>query len=227
MNMKKKLLIIAVMISATVANAQIKKVWTGWIEQLGSGVQVLECNSMSLIGNYIMTGRESGDTYYYDIMDASSLSIAKTFTEDSQNNLFNIKEREYGPFYMSKGIFSTDDKWACIVFSGEFESEEGYRFYSDLEIRNEDGTTLATIPWNTEARWGVKLMKTRDSYKLLVRSNDGTTYDIYSLPGNDLTQDLVATPLPKNMTARKIVQNGQVLVETENNTYNIQGHKLR
>lgn len=248
--MKKILLVIAVVISATVANAQIKKVWTGPIVGFGSGVQVVECNDVSLIGNYIWTHRESGDTYYYDIMDASSLSIAKTFTwiyGSQDNSWFNIDGVEIGPYFMSKGIFSADGKWACAVLiatetgvaTGGPDAGATYDIYTEMQIRNEDGTVLATIPiyyisstyTNTEFPLP-QLIKTNDSYKLVapVLNNEHEhtyEYDIYYLPGNDLTQDLVATPLPRNMTARKIVQNGQVLVETENNTYNMNGHEVR
>lgn len=217
--MKKILLVIAVVISATVANAQIKKVWSGPIVMFGSEVQVADFHQ-SLIGNYFMTSRGAGDTYgdtyYYDIIDASSLSIVKTFTfiVGSQESWFGIKDGEEGPYYMSKGIFSADGKWACFVYLGEGISQ----------IRNEDGTVLETFE---DHPCNINVTKTGDSYKLLVPADGYNVYDIYSLPGNDMTQNLVATPLPKNMTARKIVQNGQVLVETEKNTYNLQGQEIR
>lgn len=247
--MKKILLVIAVILSATLTNAQITKVWSGPIVGFGSGVQVLDIDDASLIGNYIWTHRESGDTYYYDIMDASSLSIAKTFTwiDGSQDNSwFNIDGVERGPYFMSKGIFSADGKWACAVLiatetgvvTGGADAGATYNIYTEMQIRNEDGTVLATIPiyyisymYNTEFPLP-QLIKTNDSYKLVapVLNNEHEhtyEYDIYYLPGNDMTQNLVATPLPQNIFTRKIIQNGQVLVKTEKNTYNLQGQKVR
>ena len=63
---------------------------------------------------------------------------------------------------------------------------------------------------------------------MVYRENDESrrTTSIYSLPGNGEAQ-AVSTPSSPKRSARKIVREGQVLVQTDNNTYTLTGAEVK
>jgi hypothetical protein len=248
--MKKSIFILAALFAATISNAQIVKEWSGPIEQLGTGMQAIEAeNGLQLIGHYFLTYRES-QPVSYDIIDATTLKIAKSFTinETGWENFFGIDwEKGETTSFISKGVFSTDGKWACLVLvpTAEGTIEGGasagmtYHIYTEAQVRNEDGTVLATIPYYNE-NYGnlrgakIKLVKAGNTLKLYVPQNDKDNlsqyienWDIYSLPGDGSTQDFVSVTSPNNIPSRKIIQNDQVLVESNNQTFNMQGQRVK
>ena len=93
-----------------------------------------------------------------------------------------------------------------------------------MKVVDEDGNALTNNIQKTTLEGGSSyLLKVNNSYILAVENNSENTYDIYSLPGNgDSSTDIVSPSSPKH-SARKIARDGQVLVETENNTYTLQG----
>lgn len=240
--MKKYTFIFVALIAATLANAQITKVWSGECWDFGSGLQVVESGAISgaIIGNYFLSPRRTGSGMYYDIMDVSTLAITKSFPcsqsdgdVDGVPSWFGIKSDEYGPYFISKGIFSTDGKWAAVVMSAIEEIPRTEVMYNkickEIQVRNEDGVVLETIPCNLDVEYGrqIKLVKAGDSFKLFVPDDkDYYYYDIYSLPGDGSAQD-ISTPSAPQRAIHKIVRNGQVLVETENNYYTIEGQEVK
>ena len=92
---------------------------------------------------------------------------------------------------------------------------------------NEDKEVVYDLNLGDPYNLRYDLVKFNGNYKLVARTSYGSkgkTY-IYSLPGNGETQD-ISTPISKR-SARKVAREGQVLVETENSTYTLQGQEVK
>lgn len=251
--MKKTTFILAALFVATFANAQITKEWTGHIYGFGSSLQILESPAddynykRDIIGNYLTSLRGADSGEYLDIVDASSLKTVKSFFLAEEDDWFGMKDNEDGPLFLSKGIFSIDGKWAGLVFvitkEGEFENEMfghvTYGIITEVQVRNEDGVTLATIPYYStwyhpygDFKNPIKLIKAGNSFKLVVpkaseEDPENRNVDIYSLPGDGSAQDLISISSPNNMPSRKYIQNNQVLIDNDKSTYTVTGQKVR
>ena len=257
--MRKVIFIFATLFAATFANAQIIKEWSGYIVNFGMGMQMISFHPIiqqgSIIGNYFVSERLIGnDKVYYDIIDASSMTTVKSvLLDDSGYHIAGLNVGHEERFIISKNIFSIDGKWACIVAfpssqvtgieAGEYHD---YNIYTEFEIRNEDGTILATIPYYYDERdryldnyvnSEIKLVKAGNTLKLFVpkysKYDDCDRcggyfgeYDIYSLPGSDELLDIQSISAPHN-NARKFLHNNHVLIESNKNTYNMQGQQVR
>lgn len=228
--MKKSIFIFAALFAATFANAQIVKVWSGDIDVLGTGLQSIAISDQGdkfiLIGPYFATWRDITDVLYYvDVIDAETLTIVKSF------KLINEAWEDFGTtddiYMLSKGIFSTDDKWACLalVETGDETTE--------LQVRNEDGAVLASIPnFKPGSRdfATLKLVKVGNALQLHVAQINPNfsfivdKWDIYSLPGS--AQDFVSVSMPCR-AARKILHNDQVRIETSDHTYTLTGQEVK
>ena len=254
--MRKSIFILAVLF-ATFANAQIEKEWSGTIGGYGTGIQTIEASDFQLIGSYFLSWREiNASSVYYDIINAITLKTEKSLqlneTGDGFVNIFGDIANGEKVYFISKGIFSTDGKWACLVLvpTGEGTIQGGaaagltYHIYTEAQVRNEDGTVLATIPYyDDDSNYGslqgekIKLGKAGNVLKLFVPKNKRNEnygyvsfngeWDIYSLPGEGSMQDFVSISSPNKMTTRKFIQNDQVLIESNDQTFNMQGQRIK
>ena len=261
--MKKFTFILVALIVATFANAQITKVFSGNFKHFGSGLQIVEMNDYwdnnrtaqiigtRIIGNYIMSSEcwnYDSNNFCYDIIDFSSMTVVKSFcfSETGGKKWFDEEDLRH-VFFISKGLFSTDGKWAGLVPVATEQRIYGNGgvcdIITEIQVCNEDGVVLTTIPCLGEYdRNGqdyyfpgaIKLVKAGDTYKLFVpefTESDGSlsfegVYSVYSLPGDGSAQD-ISTPSAPQRAIRKIVRNGQVLVETESNTYMLHGQEVK
>lgn len=114
---------------------------------------------------------------------------------------------------VSRNILSTDNKICfCLV---DYYDEQSY-------IYNEDAELIATLKGISPA-----LVKVDDRYVLILHGEKEDYTNIYSLPGNGETDlEQVSSP-SRSSAARKISRNGQVLVQTDNNTYSMHGQQLQ
>lgn len=205
--MRKSIFIIAALFAATFANAQItlKKTLDGWYS--------VSADPYGDMYNYVQApyfynqilGVESNTCVIY-LYDVDDFSLYKTININSTIN------RESFICLVSKNILSVDNK-VCFCISKNAQSE----------IYNEDGVLISTINGSSPS-----LVWVNDRYLLLSRGYENgqdKTY-IYSVPGNGETQ-AISTPSSPKRNARKIAREGQVLVETENNTYTLQGQEVK
>lgn len=114
---------------------------------------------------------------------------------------------------LSKNILSTDNKVCFCITGGD---EHSY-------IYNEDGQLIATI--NGDGNIPPTLLKVNDRYLLISRDTYEKTY-IYSVPGNGEAQ-AVSTPSSPKRSARKVARDGQVIVQTDDNTYTLTGAEVK
>jgi hypothetical protein len=116
---------------------------------------------------------------------------------------------------VSKNILSTDNK-VCFCITGDYNDHQSY-------IYNEDGQLISTIKGNGNIP--PVLLKINNRYLIVSREGYDKTY-IYSVPGNGEPQ-AVSTPSSPKRSARKIARDGQVLVQTDNNTYTLTGVEIK
>jgi hypothetical protein len=169
----------------------------------------------------------SGGEYIYTLGDI--------FVQYSNGNKYVIDAHTYnativpdvianqGLWLTAKGYLTTDSRICFIVSNGDKTTNETHQ----ISIYDENGTKIQDLgSCNDES---LKVFQLRNGeYKLSFCRKIGENYqtEIYSFPGNGEAQ-AVSTPSSPKRAARKIAREGQVLVETENNTYTLQGQEVK
>lgn len=221
--MKKSTIILAAVVVATFANAQITLQHTFSNEiNLGWGISssvafALEADNY-IVGNYIFEEQNNNILIY----DASDCTLLQTFAkQDGETYAF-----------ISKGIFTTDNKWSFVVFARANTAErvdipyEPCSYYYGAQVKTEDGNILATLTTKVICENQVKLIKVGENYKLVVE-NDNGKYDYYSLPGNGEATDVDEVSAPRHNNTRKYINNAQVLIDNNERTYTMHGVEVR
>lgn len=224
--MRKSIFIIAALIATTFANAQItlehtfpdvilQIMTTGDDGSLSTPIQMPTLQAPYFY-NYKeghpgegqgVSGYGTAENDKLELYDLETLNLYKTIT------LPGIMEG-YRICYVTKNIFTTNGKVA-LIYGNKIVDEDGNIIFS-----------FDTAPDNFQ------LIKVKGTYKLVVYTSWGhmgsnhSTY-IYSLPGNGEASEDVVTPSSSKRNARKIARDGQVLVETENSTYTLQGQEVK
>lgn len=199
--MKKSIFIIAALLAATFVNAQIT------LEHTFEGTlrvphEIIDVNNRTL-----------GDIYAYEDNGTLVCIDPLTYNESARITIPDMKHYDM----MAKNIYSTD---GLIGFITSDRSLGGHAY-----VYNQNGIMLADLG---ECEY-ICLIKISSGYKLVVyREKDESrrTTSIYSLPGNGETT-AVSTPSSPKRLARKIARDGQVLVQTDNNTYTLTGTEVK
>ncbi len=208
--MKKSIFILAALFAATFANAQItlEHTFEGGsllVHTDGGGFSEDQSNRIQAPYFYIWDETSSDVTPYscwLELYDPETLDLYKKIVFEKYTLIH----------YITKNIFTTDNKVA---------------FIANDKIMNEDKEVVYDLNLGDPYNLRYDLVKFNGNYKLVARTSYGSkgkTY-IYSLPGNGETQD-ISTPISKR-SARKVAREGQVLVETENSTYTLQGQEVK
>ena len=213
--MKKFTFIIATLFVATFANAQIELEATldGYYQFSATmaGVNGYDFVPASHLYNSDLGDQDKVDgKWVVKLYDLETFNLYKTVFipagEETSLSVFNV----------SQNIFTTDGK-VCFCVRGAGNDQHVYLY-------NEDGQLLYTFEGTTNSGY----WKIKDKYLMQTftyDSNQLTTY-IYSLPGNGVATE-ISSPAPQKSSARKIARDGQVLVETENNTYDLKGQEVK
>ena len=126
---------------------------------------------------------------------------------------------------ISRGIFTTDNKWAWAYTLAVSMFGSTPR---DLFIVTEDNTELLHVVYSDEG-YTPYIIKVGEQYKLVVPGvPEGDSYVtlVYSLPGKgDSGQDISTPVAPRN--SRKVLKKDQVLVENAEKTYTLQGQEVK
>ena len=213
--MKKSIFIFAALFATTFANAQITLLQSDVNLVIGSNVELIKSPFLDdghlndnniVIGYYILDDKTSDDEQTLYIYD-EDLTLVKSFTLEQLgvSNIDNVA-------FISRNIFTNNNAWTWIR---TIESNQ-------IEIVTENGQVLATLQGYIRR---LSLLKIRGTYLLCNYKSYSGEYDVYSLPGNGETQ-AISNPSPKR-NARKVAREGQVLVETENNTYTLTGTEVK
>ena len=208
--MKKSIFVLAALLAATFANAQIT------LEHTFVGFVSAPTLTQNIIGDYFVV--KDKETNSINVYDGKDYSIVWTLPKPAG--------KKVDAWLFSSNIFSTDGKFACVVkFSDEQVNDNTKSHYY---VYNEDNTIIADlgVAWDNEY---VCFLKFSTGYKLLmekVSTDYSVTTEIYSLPGNGEAQ-AVSSPSSPKRSARKIARDGQVLVQTDNNTYTLTGAEVK
>ena len=207
--MKKSIFILAALFAAMFVNAQITLEHTfegGSLRgHTDGGGLADQTNRIQAPYFYIWDETSSGVTPYscwLELYDPETLDLYKKIVFEKYTLIH----------YITKNIFTTDDKVA---------------FIANDKILNEDKEVVYDFNLGDPYYLRYDLVKFNGNYKLVARTSygsNGKTY-IYSLPGNGEAQ-AISNPSPKR-NARKVARDGQVLVQTDNNTYTLTGAEVK
>ena len=216
--MRKSILIIAALIAATFANAQINLVHTfeGQVSPL-TGYGFLEETSY-----LCSTNKENNTISIFD----SNFSLYKTVSINTPNgytftgyslayyNIFSINKIGFIVQFTNLSNLNTNE-WQKIMIIDEdanvlYDFGSMYQGVANSFYMNGSWYLLLHIYLWNEEHTSVNIKKT----------------EIYSLPGNGEAQ-AVSTPSSPKRSARKIARDGQVLVQTDTNTYTLTGAEVK
>lgn len=217
--MKKFTFIFAALFVATFANAQITLVKTIPGAALVTANISIETNGFTphygyLESPYLYTCSRSSNQHSCTISlyDKQSLELYKSFTLEKEDTFWFFS---YGCI-VTKNILTTEGK-TCMCIPGVQNNQCVTCVY------DEDGTLVQTLNGICPHIFlmdGGYFLTTFDSWPEVQE-----TY-VYSLPGNGVATE-ISSPVPQRSSARKIAREGQVLVETENNTYDLRGQEVK
>lgn len=216
--MKKTIFILAALFAATLANAQITLVKTLPGAAFATANISIGTNGFTphygyLESPYLYTCSRSSNQHSCTIClyDKQSLELYKSFTLEKEDTFWFFS---YGCI-VTKNILTTEGK-TCICIPGVQNNQCVTCVY------DEDGVLVQTLNGICPHIFlmdGGYFLTTFDSWPEVQE-----TY-VYSLPGNGEPQ-AISNPSPKR-SARKIARDGQVLVETDTNTYTLQGAEVK
>lgn len=221
--MKKFTFILAALFAATFANAQIT------LEHTFEGKVLIQTGATDYtqvytgFGNapYYFSYKEFDLSMQVQLYDLDTYTLYKTVNHPLPTKTGSNFRNCYIA-YVTKDIFTTDGKVAFILMCRSEESDDF------CKVIDEDGNVVATL--NPGIAY-VFVTKINDSYKLVAQdwdSNENPAHTfIYSLPGNGEPNTNISTPSSPKRSARKIARDGQVLIETDTNTYTLQGTEVK
>ena len=205
--MKKFIFILAVLFVAIFANAQIT------LERTFSGSIDAPIIRESILGDYYIQTDKSNNTI--TVYDANDYSVVWSL------NMPNARA-----YLFSTNIFTTDGKFACLVETKDDSKTDNTRCH--LYVYDEDKNIIADLGTSWDHEY-LNFVKVSSGYKLLVEKVAPDyifTTEIYSLPGNGESTDLSEVSAPRRDT-RKYINNAQVLIDSNERTYTIQGQEVR
>lgn len=242
--MKKSIFIIAALLTTTFANAQITLERSLPVEDATAYIPpYLPCSFINYIQKvnktyselyvpselpcpfyFKITANENDRIQNITFINPNDFSIYKTLDLSGYNLWRGFYE---SIFAISYNVFAVD-KIALII-----KEESTY----DFLIIDEDGVVLQRLHnyVSNGQKMGVLVIeKMNDQWKLIVPTKDNNgdraTVDIYSFPGDGSVPQAaqaVSTPSSPKRSARKIAREGQVLVQTDNNTYTLTGAEVK
>ena len=236
--MKKFTFILVALFSATFATAQITLEHSFTIEPdndlKGKGQPFHPCSYINSPAKYVVVGAQELPCPYYMNITYKDYRIKDiTFINPGDFNIYKTLDLSTYPetslHAIAYDVFAID-KIALII------QDNSNR---DFIILDEDGNVLKKIDnyYDRDGGYGILFIeRMNDQWKLVVptasyeKRRTLSSVDIYSLPGDGSepspSQAISNTSSPKR-SARKIAREGQVLVETENNTYDLRGQEVK
>ena len=219
--MKKSIFILAALFAATFANAQItlEHTFEGSICGMPFPAQADQSDFVVVYGDllvFYVGEKGSGDIKIYDAKDYSYLGSAAY-----KDNMSTI--------LITRNYFTTDNRAILLISeTSRIETGENSERTEHMYIRDLDGNIIKDFGTGEDMNACIYQLSngdcklSKDSY-----NNDKSKTEIYSLPGNG--DQAVSAPsfIPRKSSARKMVRDGQVLVETENNTYTLTGQEIK
>lgn len=216
--MKKSIFILAALFAATFANAQItlEHTFNGdlypWTYTLSGFPQ-----AQFVYGDLYFSSQKVNNNYLITIYDANDFEEITSFV------CYNSFQ-----FIAARGYFSTSSEVMVLLPQNNhivLISEAGQLVQDLGEITLSEGGLMPQIIRMSDGTCKLYVLSGGDWNSQTQTQNPFVTR-IYSLPGNGVPTN-AASPSSSKRSARKIARDGQVLVETENNTYTLKGQEVR
>lgn len=162
-------------------------------------------------------------------------TLGDIFVQYSNGNKYVIDAHTYnativpdvianqGLWLTAKGYLTTDSRICFIVSNGDKTTNETHQ----ISIYDENGTKIQDLGSCNE-EW-LKIFQLRNGeYKLSFCRKIGDNYqtEIYSFPGNGESVGISNVSAPRR-GARKYLRNEQVLIDSNNKTFTIQGQEVK
>ena len=219
--MKKSIFILAALFAATFTNAQITLEHTETLplDQFNivyPNLDGQENPGFNLLGDFLyLKNRSTGEE---SLLDLHTYSTTNFPTIPANGEWWHI----------AKGFF-TDDNRICYVLWTATEALKETDNYEHLYIYDIQGNLVQDLGGSRYINCSF-IPLVNGKYKFCIGRcfmNNTTNVEIYSLPGNGESSTDIVTPSSPKRSARKIARDGQVLVETETNTYTLQGAEVK
>ena len=218
--MKKFTFIFAALLAATFANAQItlEHTTTLPLDQCSVTYPNLDGHDspgFNILGDLLLIwNRRTGEESILDLHTYSTIVLPAVPSNGER-------------WYIAKGYFTNDSRICYLVWTAT-EALKNTENYEHLYLYDEQGILVQDLGGGRYINCGFILLQ-GGKYKFFIgrsHMNDTTDLEIYSLPGNGEAQAFSTPSSPKH-SARKIARDGQVLVETDTNTYTLQGAEVK
>ena len=214
--MKKSIFVLAALLAATFANAQItlEHTFNSWVY----------CPNMHYSGAVTTI---NGDLFIEKLNSGNHIKVYDAYTYDILADILVPENSSIS--LISRGFFMQNTSLAYLICEKNNSAIDSSK-RCHLYIKSIDGTIISDLGTCYEYEM-IYFFKVGSSYKLAIEKllnedlTDETT-EIYSLPGNGEAQ-AVSTPSSPKRSARKIAREGQVLVQTDNNTYTLTGAEVK
>ena len=210
--MKKSIFILAALLATTFANAQIT---------LEHAFDVyVEPNYFQLIGsNQYITDDEILFRHDYD---TKTVTIYDAITYDL------ITELHYSGYlsYFAKNLFTADNSYAVLC---SFSVGNGASHWYVYDASGQNVIADLGVFYGESVSY---IFNSSTGYKLAI----GGKYEsisapygtrIYSLPGSGATTDISDVSAPRHYNVHKYLHNDQVLIDSNDRTYNMQGLEVK
>lgn len=207
--MKKTILLIAALFVAAMASAQITKVAT-------------------LDGTVFIYGNDGACGNVLFSEETMENEAKFVFYDDNFNNYKTLTINKTDPSYhvyivqVSRNYFTTDGK-VCFIYHEYYILDNKYMAVRN-DLINEDGQ----IVYSFGKEYGDSgiVYKIGEHYYLLYPNNKKT--DIYQLPGNgEPSTDIGSAPAITPRAIRKAIHQGQIIVNTPEHDYTVDGQTLK
>ncbi len=199
--MKKYIIVLTILLTATYANAQITLLHTFNSAVFGSGNRLYNLDGLYIQSPYLFS---------VNVERGANITTISLYNPDDFSLYKTVNIQAIGtPIHVSKNILTTDNQ-VCFIL---LDPNGGFYVY------NEDAQSLATLNGNY-----LEYYEVNNQYYLI--TSDGSSTWIYSVPGTGEATDVETSSVPQR-SARKMLKQDQVLIESNDKTYTIQGQEVR
>ena len=199
--MKKYIIVLTILLTATYANAQITLLHTFNSAVFGSGNRLYNLDGLYIQSPYLFS---------VNVERVANITTISLYNPDDFSLYKTVNIQAIGtPIHVSKNILTTDNQ-VCFIL---LDPNGGFYVY------NEDAQSLATLNGNY-----LEYYEVNNQYYLI--TSDGSSTWIYSVPGTGEATDVETSSVPQR-SARKMLKQDQVLIESNDKTYTIQGQEVR
>ena len=215
--MKKSIFILAALLAATFANAQITLEHTFSKDESHVLFPYVVGNSyysIYMLGDILETQKDGVGV----ILDLNTYAYKNIPTIPDNAEIWNV----------AKGYFTADSRVCFVVWTYNAALADTDNC-EHLYIYDENGTIIQDLGGGKALRCGFFPLRS-NHYKFFIDRftvSGNTNMEIYSLPGNGDPSQGIESPSTPRKLARKVLQKDQVRIENIDHTYTLTGQEIK